>query len=51
MAGVRSLCGIVRTMDGEALVFAVLANNFAAPGPVVTAAIDAIVVQLASFKR
>jgi D-alanyl-D-alanine carboxypeptidase/D-alanyl-D-alanine-endopeptidase (penicillin-binding protein 4) len=51
MAGVRSLCGIVKTADGETLVFAILANNFAAPGPTVTAAIDAIVVQLASFKR
>jgi len=51
MAGVRSLCGIVRTMDGEALVFAVLANNFAAPASAVTTAIDAIIVQLASFKR
>jgi D-alanyl-D-alanine carboxypeptidase/D-alanyl-D-alanine-endopeptidase (penicillin-binding protein 4) len=51
MAGVRSLCGLVRSADGEPLIFAILANGFAVPGPAVTAAIDAIVVQLASFKR
>jgi D-alanyl-D-alanine carboxypeptidase/D-alanyl-D-alanine-endopeptidase (penicillin-binding protein 4) len=51
MAGVRSLCGIVKTADGETLAFAILANNLAAPGPTVTAAIDAIVVRLAGFKR
>jgi D-alanyl-D-alanine carboxypeptidase/D-alanyl-D-alanine-endopeptidase (penicillin-binding protein 4) len=51
MAGVRSFCGIVTTTDGETLGFAILANNFAAPGPTVTAAIDAVVVRLAGFKR
>lgn len=51
MAGVRSLCGVVRTKDGEPLAFAILANNFAVPGPTVTDAIDAIVARLADFKR
>ncbi len=51
MASVRSLCGVVNTADGEPLIFAILANGFAVPGPTITAAIDAIVVQLASFRR
>ena len=51
MASVRSLCGVVNTADGEPLIFAILANGFAVPGPTVTAAIDAIVVELASFRR
>jgi D-alanyl-D-alanine carboxypeptidase/D-alanyl-D-alanine-endopeptidase (penicillin-binding protein 4) len=51
MASVRSLCGVVNTADGEPLIFAILANGFAVPGPTVTAAIDAIVVALASFRR
>jgi len=51
MASVRALCGVVNTANGEPLLFAILANGFAVPGQTVTAAIDAIVVQLASFKR
>jgi D-alanyl-D-alanine carboxypeptidase/D-alanyl-D-alanine-endopeptidase (penicillin-binding protein 4) len=51
MAGVRTLCGVVNTADGEPLLFAILANGVAVPGPTVTAAIDAIVVELASSKR
>jgi D-alanyl-D-alanine carboxypeptidase/D-alanyl-D-alanine-endopeptidase (penicillin-binding protein 4) len=51
MAGVRALCGVVNTADGEPLIFAILANGFATPGPIVNAAIDAIVVQLAGFRR
>jgi len=51
MASVRALCGVVNTANGEPLLFAILANGFAVPGPTVTAAIDAIVVQLASFRR
>ena len=49
MAGVRALCGLVNTADDEPLAFAILVNNFAAPGPAVTAAIDAIVARLAGF--
>jgi D-alanyl-D-alanine carboxypeptidase/D-alanyl-D-alanine-endopeptidase (penicillin-binding protein 4) len=51
MASVRSLCGVVNTADGEPLIFAILANGFAASGPTVNAAIDAIVAQLAGFRR
>ncbi len=51
MAGVRALCGLVESGDGEPLAFAILANNFAVPGPSVTAAIDAIVARLAEFTR
>ena len=51
MAGVRTLCGLVNTAGDEPLAFAILVNNFAAPGPTVTAAIDAIVARLAGFRR
>ena len=51
MAGVRALCGLVNTADGEPLAFAMLVNNFAAPGTTVTAAIDAVVARLAGFRR
>jgi D-alanyl-D-alanine carboxypeptidase/D-alanyl-D-alanine-endopeptidase (penicillin-binding protein 4) len=51
MAGVRSLCGVVNTADGEPLLFAILANGLAVPGPTVNAAIDAIVVELARSRR
>jgi serine-type D-Ala-D-Ala carboxypeptidase/endopeptidase (penicillin-binding protein 4) len=51
MAGVRSMCGIVTTTDGEALVFAILANNFSAPGPAVAATIDRVLARLAAFSR
>jgi D-alanyl-D-alanine carboxypeptidase/D-alanyl-D-alanine-endopeptidase (penicillin-binding protein 4) len=50
MAGVRGLCGIVNSADGEPLVFAILANGFAMPAAV-TGAIDDIVVRLAGFRR
>jgi D-alanyl-D-alanine carboxypeptidase/D-alanyl-D-alanine-endopeptidase (penicillin-binding protein 4) len=51
MAGVRSLCGLVNTADDEPVVFAILANNLAAPGQTATSAIDAIVARLAGFRR
>ena len=51
MAGVLALCGLVNTADNEPLAFAILVNNFAAPGPTVTAAIDSIVARLAAFRR
>ena len=51
MTGVRTLCGIVTSGDGETLAFAILANNFVAPGPAITAAVDAVVVRLATFTR
>jgi D-alanyl-D-alanine carboxypeptidase/D-alanyl-D-alanine-endopeptidase (penicillin-binding protein 4) len=50
MAGVRSLCGIIAMPEVPPLAFAIFANGFAAPGPTITAAIDAIVLRLASYK-
>ena len=51
MSQVRSLSGYVTSADGEALVFAVLANNFETPSAVINATSDAIVVRLAQFRR
>jgi serine-type D-Ala-D-Ala carboxypeptidase/endopeptidase (penicillin-binding protein 4) len=51
MTAVRALCGLVNTAGGEPLAFAILVNNFSAPGPAVTASIDAIVARLAGFRR
>jgi D-alanyl-D-alanine carboxypeptidase/D-alanyl-D-alanine-endopeptidase (penicillin-binding protein 4) len=51
MAGVRTLCGLVNTAGDEPLAFAILVNNFAAPGATVSTAIDAIVARLANFRR
>ena len=51
MSGVRALCGVVNTADQEPLAFAILANNFAVPGPTITAAIDAVAARLASWSR
>ncbi len=51
MSGVRALAGYVTAADGERLVFAVLGNNFDAPGAAVDQAIDACVVRLTRFER
>jgi serine-type D-Ala-D-Ala carboxypeptidase/endopeptidase (penicillin-binding protein 4) len=51
IANVRSLSGYVKTADAEPLVFAILANNFETAPDVIDRAEEAIVVQLASFKR
>ena len=51
LANVRSLAGYVTSADGEPLVFAIVANNFGTMPEVAIAAIDAIVVKLAEFKR
>ena len=47
----RSLAGYVRTRDGEPLAFAILVNNFEGTGAQAQAAIDAIAVRLAEFRR
>jgi D-alanyl-D-alanine carboxypeptidase/D-alanyl-D-alanine-endopeptidase (penicillin-binding protein 4) len=49
MSNVRALSGYVTAADGQPLIFSILANNFEAPPDVITAAIDAIVVRLATF--
>jgi D-alanyl-D-alanine carboxypeptidase/D-alanyl-D-alanine-endopeptidase (penicillin-binding protein 4) len=51
MSGVRAICGVVETRDGEPMVFAILANNFSIAGATVTGAIDAIVARVADFRR
>jgi D-alanyl-D-alanine carboxypeptidase/D-alanyl-D-alanine-endopeptidase (penicillin-binding protein 4) len=51
LANVRSLAGYVTGADGEPLAFAIVANNFGTMPDVAIAAIDAIVVKLAEFKR
>jgi serine-type D-Ala-D-Ala carboxypeptidase/endopeptidase (penicillin-binding protein 4) len=51
LANVRSLAGYVTSADGEPLVFAIVANNFGTMPEDAIAAIDAIVVKLAEFRR
>jgi D-alanyl-D-alanine carboxypeptidase/D-alanyl-D-alanine-endopeptidase (penicillin-binding protein 4) len=51
LANVRSLAGYVTSAGGEPLVFAIVANNFGTMPEVAIAAIDAIVVKLAEFRR
>lgn len=47
----RSLAGYVRAANGEALAFAIIANNFGIPPVAIEQTIDSIVVKLAEFKR
>jgi D-alanyl-D-alanine carboxypeptidase/D-alanyl-D-alanine-endopeptidase (penicillin-binding protein 4) len=51
MTNVRALSGYLTSGDGEPLVFSILANNFEVAPAAVTAAADAIVVKLATFRR
>ena len=50
MNGVRTAAGYVQTADGQTLVFAILANNFANSPAVINAATDEIIVRLASSR-
>jgi D-alanyl-D-alanine carboxypeptidase/D-alanyl-D-alanine-endopeptidase (penicillin-binding protein 4) len=51
MTAVRGTSGYVTAADGEPLVFAILVNNYDAPGATIAAAEDAIIVRLAQFHR
>ena len=51
MSNVRTLAGYVRTRDGEALAFSIMADSFEGPGSAATEAIDRIAVRLAAFSR
>ena len=51
MSNIRSLAGYVRTVDGEALAFAVIVNNFEGSGRDAEAAIDRIAATLAGFSH
>jgi D-alanyl-D-alanine carboxypeptidase/D-alanyl-D-alanine-endopeptidase (penicillin-binding protein 4) len=51
MSNIRTLVGYVRTRDGEALAFAIMADNFEGPGSAAAEAVDRIAVRLAAFSR
>jgi serine-type D-Ala-D-Ala carboxypeptidase/endopeptidase (penicillin-binding protein 4) len=51
MTAVRGTSGYVTTADGEPLVFSILINGYDSPGSTITAAEDAIIVRLATFRR
>ncbi len=51
IASARGLSGYVKTANEETLVFSILANNFETTADVIDRAADAIVVQLAEFRR
>ena len=51
IANVRSLSGYVTTIDGEPLVFSIIANHFTVPSTTVDAATDLAVERLANMKR
>ena len=48
---VRALSGYVTTIDGERVVFAILANHFTAPTRAIDTAVDAALERLANFSR
>ena len=51
MSNIRSLAGYVRTLDGEAFAFALIADGFEGWGREAAEAIDRIGVRLAEFSR
>ena len=51
MSNIRSLAGYVRTLDGEALGFALIADGFEGSGREAAKVIDRIAVRLAGFSR
>jgi D-alanyl-D-alanine carboxypeptidase/D-alanyl-D-alanine-endopeptidase (penicillin-binding protein 4) len=51
ISNVRALSGFVTTLDGEPLVFSIIANHFTVPRTAIDAAIDEAVERLASFTR
>ena len=51
MSNIRSLADYVRTLDGEALAFAIIADNFEGSGRDAAEVIDRIGVRLAGFSR
>ena len=51
MSNIRTLAGYVRTRDGEALAFAIMADKFEGPGSAAAEAVDRIAVRLAAFSR
>jgi D-alanyl-D-alanine carboxypeptidase/D-alanyl-D-alanine-endopeptidase (penicillin-binding protein 4) len=51
VAQARSLSGYVRALDGDTLIFSILANNWNVPASRVTSAADSIAARLASYRR
>ena len=51
MSNIRSLAGYVKDADGEPLAFVILLNNFEGTPAQALAALDAIAVRLATFRR
>jgi serine-type D-Ala-D-Ala carboxypeptidase/endopeptidase (penicillin-binding protein 4) len=51
IANVRALSGFLTTLDGEPLVFSVLANHFTVPSGVIDTATDQAIERLANFTR
>jgi D-alanyl-D-alanine carboxypeptidase/D-alanyl-D-alanine-endopeptidase (penicillin-binding protein 4) len=51
VAQARSLSGYVRSLDGDTLMFSILANNWNVPASAVTRAADSISARLASYRR
>jgi serine-type D-Ala-D-Ala carboxypeptidase/endopeptidase (penicillin-binding protein 4) len=51
MSNVRSLCGYVTTLDGETIVFAILANGFRIAASDIDAIMDRALTRIVSFRR
>jgi D-alanyl-D-alanine carboxypeptidase/D-alanyl-D-alanine-endopeptidase (penicillin-binding protein 4) len=51
VAQARSLSGYVRALNGDTLMFSILANNWSVPAGRVTSAADSIAARLASYRR
>jgi D-alanyl-D-alanine carboxypeptidase/D-alanyl-D-alanine-endopeptidase (penicillin-binding protein 4) len=51
LSNARALSGYVTTLDGEPLVFSIVANNFLVPAADIEKTIDAMVARLANFTR
>ena len=51
VAQARSLSGYVTALNGDTLIFSILANNWSVPAGRVTAAADSIAARLASYRR
>lgn len=51
LSNARALSGYVRTLDGESLVFSIIANNFIVPPSQIEHTIDLMVDRLANFTR
>jgi serine-type D-Ala-D-Ala carboxypeptidase/endopeptidase (penicillin-binding protein 4) len=51
LSNARAIAGYVRTAEGEALAFSIIANNYAVPTDLVDTTADGIITALAGFSR